>query len=307
MSVSLSSAELGLCIEDLKKVLERLHLAESGGDTVEQAPAAGANKPKVEKRCVIDLLNLVFEMEQRLDRVPLLPSGPGPTDSTVMPGEWLGKMFVEARRTKQVVKGFLEDKTMVMEQLKACIEYHMGGGGESMDLSFDGATTTATAGAAPIVVSKLETLLRVFDVAYPHMNTKTPYQDDYKIFLCERQDKDLPGHGRGQHGQAYSSQRGAQSGKKPWMLHYWGFSPGIAMMNLKAQGVGAIVLASGTLSPMGHQCWQTQSPRPESPNALACVGSRSCPQACWGTAASPLPGVQPRPSPCCCPRPWALQ
>ncbi len=222
VSFTLTSAELGQCIGDLKKVLLSVK-AVKDGDGPEKV-----SEVEINLNSLIDLMNLVLNLEERLDRVPLREKVLGPTASAVLPGVWLSGALRASRPEKRRAKGFLESKLAVLEQLRDIVEYKM-----SMDI-------TASTNAGNIVVSKLERLLKFFSLVYPNKNEEPAYIADYKVYLCRLEEKE-------------DERRRSSSSKSAWELNYWGFSPGIAMMDIKmGEGVGPIVLTSGTLSPMSN-------------------------------------------------------
>ena len=244
VSVTLTSADMGACIAELKQTLRELASQDSFSDG--PGPVAGKgtdgrgvalDSRKPEKAYVAQLLKRSFDLERRLDAVPLSASNPGPTPSAVMPGPWLDQTLKEV--------GFLPRlKELEVENIKMIIEFLMMLAHENPGEGAGSGLGHGAVTASP----KLEKLMRLIEKALADPSVRRGHAEDYKVYIAREEDEG----GRRQGGyQNYQSSSNQSPGKNSrWVLNFWGFSPGIALQELKSVGVRQILLASGTLSPM---------------------------------------------------------
>lgn len=89
-SFSITAGEIGTCIKELQTILQ---------DTIDSSKTNIENDTKFSseklpnKIIVVRLLKSLFEIEKRIDAIPLLATGPGKTKSVVLPGNWLVTTF----------------------------------------------------------------------------------------------------------------------------------------------------------------------------------------------------------------------
>ena len=235
VSVSLTSAEIGACIEELQQTLRELRSLEdtekvSGSAVDSKGGSLDSRRP--EKAYVATLLKRVFALQDRLDAVPLSQYNPGPTDSNVMAGPWMDKTLQEVGFQSHL-KGY------EIENIKAIIEFLMSLAQEK--------TSTTGGNGATVTTPKLESLLRLVEKALSEPRQRRGHGEDYKVFIC-RDEEDRKSSGQSYKGYQNSAATNQKNNK--WILNYWGFSPGIALQELRELGVRQVLLASGTLSPM---------------------------------------------------------
>ena len=231
VSVSLTSADLAACIEELQQTLKELKNREANKSLSEGL--ASEDKRIPDKYYVVKLLKMLFSVEQRLDQVSLSASGPGNTPSAVMPGMWMDEMLRQVGFAPGVKVTDLECMKMICEFVMSCAQEKAAGGGGGAGVSN--------------VAPKLEKFMRLIEKSLRNPGVTHGHGEDYKVFICEEEEakKDY-GYNRAQQ----ASHSSGRSGTKKWVLNYWGFSPGTALLELKAVGVRQVLLASGTLSPM---------------------------------------------------------
>lgn len=117
-----------------------------------------------------------------------------------------------------------------MQELDFCSGYLM----EQMS-SVMGSGGEAAASKEPIIAILSKLLNRVFKG-----KTKDECRAisaDYKIFISEEEKK--------VYGSSLASSYNKPSISKGWVLNYWSFCPGIALVELKSMGVRSVILTSG--------------------------------------------------------------
>jgi len=249
VSVSLSSADIGACIAELKQTLRELanqdaasgSLAGNGSGPDGKSFTLDSRRP--EKAYVAQLLTRTFELERRLDAVSLSASNPGPTASAVMPGTWMDKTLKEVGFVPRLKESEVENIKMIIEFLMMLAhENPIGavGSGSGHGHGHGAATSTSS--------PKLEKLMRLIEKSLADPGNSNGHGEDYKVFIAREEEEGSKRYGGYQSYQNSSNQSPGKNNK--WVLNYWGFSPGIALQELKAVGVRQILLASGTLSPM---------------------------------------------------------
>jgi len=242
VSVSLSSADIGACIAELKQTLRELANQDAASGSVAGSGPDGKgftlDSRRPEKAYVAQLLSRTFELERRLDAVPLSASSPGPTASAVMPGPWMDRTLKEVGFLPRLKESEIENIKMIIEFLMMLAHENPNGAAGSGNGHGHGAVTSSP---------KLEKLMRLIEKSLADRNSRS-HAEDYKVFIAREEEEGGKRYGGYQSYQNSSNQSPGKNNK--WVLNYWGFSPGIALQELKSVGVRQILLASGTLSPM---------------------------------------------------------
>lgn len=221
LSKTFSSADIGRTIAELQTVARALR--DGLNNAIESMLPVGAP----DKAAVMSALKAVFEVEKRLDSVPLSKSGPGPKDSCHYPAEWLSEMFASVGFTADKKAYFLEQLDLACDLLAVCgmLDSKEGAGVQQAG---------TVSGKEAALVKFLDLLYLSYPSQKEETNTVHRKISDCVVYICEGDNK---------------SQSSAS--KKPWILNFWCFSAGKALKQLKGLGVRSLLLASGTLSPMG--------------------------------------------------------
>ena len=210
-SFSLSSIELGTCISELQQVLRRLQEERSndiGGGASKQETKITLTAGTVQKpnlQIVMRILTALFEIEKRIDDIPLSRQGAIKTYSCVHPGAWLVGML-DASGLK------VANASHDIDELRTCSEYLLE---ESNSVPSVSSSTTVP---EPKLSSLANYLSRVF-------REKTLQQcvaaaADYKVYIEEEEiNKKIQS----------SSSPSSSSHMKPTkkrVVNYWCFSSG---------------------------------------------------------------------------------
>ena len=232
-SFSLSSIDLGACIVELQNVLRRLQEERhdyTGQTKEEKGNVIAGMVKKPELHIVMRILTALFEIEKRIDDVPLSRQGAIKTQSCVHPGAWLvGMLDASGLHISNAPKD--------IDELRRCAEYILE--------EANSVTSVSTSMAVPD--PKIMTLAKNLSCVF---RGKTLQQcvaaaSDYKVYIEEEDMKDM---NRRSHSSSPGSSHMKPSKKR--VLNYWCFSSSQAMLELKQMGVRSIIMTSGTLSPM---------------------------------------------------------
>eukprot|EP01041_Mallomonas_annulata_P002372 gene2372-4604_t len=233
-SISISSADIAQCIKELQQVItllktfgnnEQNTTATSTSMKMNSADSNGLNRPSM--AITARILKALFEIEKRMDSLPLSTSGLGKGPGSVLPGAHLPAMLEAA--------GFSFTQSFQnMDEIRRCADMIL----EEAQMALEGASLSP---AEPKLVILAKLLSRVF-------RGKTSQEcavmaADYKVYICE-ESTTANGTGTG----AGTGVKGGTVFRKKRVLNYWCFR--VAMEDLHRLGVRSILVTSGTLSPM---------------------------------------------------------
>ncbi len=241
-SMTLNSIDLATCIEEMKAVLTLLrtkYADEMKKQVKDSSSSASSNKKDNEKseksdsdlptlKVVVSMLTAVFEIEKQLDSVQLSSNGIGKTPSCILPGVWIRNLFVSSGFQMNLISSYVMELNRCMTLLQR--------EKEDAQLNLEPPTVTSIALTAE---PKLTTLIKALERVFRSVSD----YNDYKVYICEKE-----------HSNASSSTANMKAGVQTRLLHFWAFSSGIAMTDLKKLGVRSIIMTSGTLSPMNSFC-----------------------------------------------------
>lgn len=212
---------------------------------------------------VMRVLRALFEIEKRVDDIPLSKVGYGKTPSCVVEGHWLASMLDAAGLDHAHAYDNIEElkrcSSLLMDQIHGALA------------GPNGSETPSLSVPEPKISSFANCLFRVFRSNRKQENFAMA--SDYKVFICEEEiasntrvgtgggfsganGSNSWGGGSGARNNPHTGQRIhvanslVSTGKKKRIINYWAFSSGIAMDELKKMGVRSFILTSGTLSPM---------------------------------------------------------
>jgi len=282
-SFTLSSTDLALCIQEVQNVLRSLVETEStlsrrpadlhrgsthdpsmmgsnGGSTVTATDlSSGVQRPQ--KTIVMAILKAMFDLEMKIDQLNTSASSLYSSSSSsvgksndqqdlnglVFPGRWLIHLLKVVGLRIEHVDELRKCSNMLLEEAQDAMN-GLGDGGSSSSSS-----------SIPIVEPKLSSFAQALDRIF--RSELGHFTDDYKVYVCTEEVK---------HTNHYSSSSSSKSqynnnnnsynnnaqnrssslsgtGKVKKILHYWCFSTGVAMNELKKLGVKSILLTSGTI------------------------------------------------------------
>jgi regulator of telomere elongation helicase 1 len=94
-SFSITQAEIATCIEELKSCLKDIQGSSKSNeeDKIESNSGMSMLNKLPDKIITYRILKSLFDIEKRMDSIPLSNSGPGKTKSVVLPGNWLVSTF----------------------------------------------------------------------------------------------------------------------------------------------------------------------------------------------------------------------
>lgn len=235
LSKSFSSGDLSRVISELQSVLRSI---KNGiPPAIEEMLPNGTP----EKKAAMLVLTAVFEMEKRVDAVELTAAGPGPKPSCDKPAEWLTSMLESI--------GFkAEQRFYVLTQLDLMCDFLA-----IKDLVDASDSATAQSSAMPGKEAALVKFLDLLFLSYPRTSEEIEKgylnNKDSVVYICE---SDGPSNKNSTGSDGRRTVIPARTNKKKgWVLNYWCFSAGVALKQLQNLGVRSLLLASGTLSPMG--------------------------------------------------------
>lgn len=231
-SFSLSSSDIAACINEFQQVLKDL---QSKPSTEIATSANSSGGPSLVDTARV--LRGLFGVERALDRIPLQQKCVGDTTSCVLPGEWLVRMLdSEGLHFSQAASN--------LDEIKRCADHLLQ---RAEDVFERSGTAGSSGGSLPSPEPKLiqlhQALKRVFRGST--IDESTFLAQDYKVFVCE--DTNAP---RAKQAEAFAVALTTGKTLRKRVLHYWAFSPGVAMDELCRLGVRSILLTSGTLSPL---------------------------------------------------------
>ncbi len=256
-SFTLSNTEIAQCIAELKVVLRKLQeersvkVESNEGETKDKKMGGGGLLEGSVKRpgiqIVMRILKALFEIEKRLDDLPLSRQGSIKTNSCVHPGGWLVGLL-------EACGLLVSEAPPNVDALRRC-----------SDLILEEQNSVVSMGSSVNTPDpKLSMLAKYFTKIY-RGNTMRECMDaaaDYRVYVEEEVDnKD----------RSASRSSSSMPGTKKRVINFWCFSSGQAMQELKKLGVKSIIMTSGTLSPMDAFCDDMNIPIPiklENPHVI---------------------------------------
>lgn len=224
-SVTFTTTDVAECIKELQNTLQLLKSGKHA-NIYDRLTADGKKRKKLpEQDTVILLLKAFFDLESRIDQIPLA-KGLGNTPSCVMPGDWMADVFELCGFTYQ-------NMAIMLTSLNSCSDFIMEIQAQTL-----GAEAAAVNLAIPKMSFFMESLTRIFRYANKVRN-KATLSEHYKVFVCCEENKYQKSH---------NSSNNTDKNKR--VINFWCFSPGLAMEEFKEMAVKTIILTSGTLSPM---------------------------------------------------------
>lgn len=217
-SLQISSTDIAMCIDEITVVMEDM-----AKDIEQQNNFLMENSENVQKDFTADdlcILKAMFlELEKAIDAISIVKRDEGDT----FPGGYIFELLGKA----QLIHG---REQLVIEKLEKIVFY---------------LTTTST---SPFTrkgnaLQKFSDLLKTAFSSDNSLLSKEKIKQYYKVYI------QLEEHKKSKQNDVWDKKK-ILSKNEGKIINYWCFSPGFSMQQLKNQGARAIILTSGTLSPL---------------------------------------------------------
>ncbi|XP_071118557.1 regulator of telomere elongation helicase 1-like [Haliotis cracherodii] len=233
-SFDLSSVDIATAMEETTRLMEKVVELSQTETQVSELGEPAAVEPDFDLEDILKLKETLRQLEEKIDEIHIPGGGQGLTK----PGMFMFELLAQVNIT-------FETRSSVLDVLDKVVA-HLNNDGSSSSLHSKGAGLSKFMDTLKIVFSQDVGSNMTLD---QHMATVT---QSYKVHLHLKEKM-----------KKKKSDPWASSGsgeKAERVLSYWCFSPGHSMRDLQSHGVKAIILTSGTLSPIESFTMEMQIP-----------------------------------------------